>query len=218
MGMGKTEFEFEQVTRERLTAPHYLALSWVLDNLPDSRGRFLDFGCRSSILPGLVAKRGWMVTALDRDSGVIDLQSTAARSLGIPMTWRPVWWSQAPNIPLPFRESLPFDCIAAVWALQHNFPQAAIASLAKSLAAVVAPGGCLLIVGSFHPSITREDHARKDPQIILSGAAWTTEVIEPTGLQLTEAWFFRYEHGTPDGDWCDRDLANAICVKLERPK
>lgn len=221
--MGTKEFEQLHVTRERLTAAHYLATSWVLDNLPEQRGRLLDFGSRSSILPGLASNRGWLVTALDRGPRIIDLQATAAVSLGIKMTWHPVWWSQSETSVLPLSVSLPFDCIAAVWALQHNFPIAAQTQLAKSLAALVAPGGRLLIVGSFHPSITREDHARQDPQIILSGAAWTTEILEPMGLLtgpmlLTETKFFNYKHGTTHGDWCDRELANAICVRLERPK
>ena len=215
--MGKTEFEQRFVTRERLTAAHFLANSFILDNLPDVRGRLLDFGSRSSILPGLATNRGWMVTALDRDRNIIDLQVAAARQLGISMTWRTAWWDQQPGIPLPFRETLPFDCVTAVWALQHNFPIAAQTALAKSLASLVAPGGRLLIVGSFHPSITREDKERQDPQIILSGAAWTTEIIEPTGLQTVKTEWFRYEHGTEVGDWCPcRDEANAICVRLKR--
>lgn len=209
----------EIVSRERLTAPHYLAHSRILDNLPPGRHRALDFGCRYSMLPALLVDTGFVrVEAIDRDPLVQDYQRRVAKNLRVSFNWR-VSWGNQPKMPLPYQDKF-FDLVTAVWAVQHNFPLEEQISLMKHLSSCVAVGGSLLVVSSFTPGETFEDQDREDPQIILSlvdHARLRDQFYEgPIKMSLKELDHFQYIHGTTDGKFCKPEEANAICYKLER--
>lgn len=175
----------------------------------------LDFGCRRSYLPQLLAAAGYGAYGIDRDGKARDDQIQLAAALHV----KPVpvqWWDQAPGIPLPYKDNWRFAAITAVWALQHNLPIAAQTKLVRSIAAVLKPGGSLLIVASY-ALVTMIDENRADPQIIFSGPDHLKHVIEPSGLTLTKQDYFWYEHNTENGEYCGPEQANATCYVLKKP-
>lgn len=204
----------------RLTAPHFLAYSWIRSRIARKplKRAILDFGSRESELPSKLALWGSYVSTFDRDETSASEQKKISANL------------RARNVtPLPSLDGVQglgaergkgsYDVITACWALQHNLPaETEIPKLVKQLASLLKPGGSLLIVSSYTPDRTFEQHNRKDPQTVLNLADHQRLIVRPSGLEFgyQSPEFFRYQHGTTSGAMCDSSVANAICYELTK--
>ena len=197
---------------DSLTAPHYLATAWVLDRIRPGE-RVFDFGSRYSILPSQLVLRGCNVTAFDRDKEVVDYQLAAADRHGLLLKRDSLEVLQGDHIP-PGMDGQ-FDTVTSLWAAQHNLADGAIERLAVRLGSLLKPGGKLLLVGSFTPGESREQHDRADPQVIMNWIDHKRRVIEPSSCRIEQTLFFAYGNGTA-GRFCDAhdSEANAVCYHL----
>lgn len=207
------------VTRERMSGPHYLANSWILGHIPETKDPMsyvMDFGCNRSILPMLMADRGHKVFALDRTGQVHALQKGVRDQYKCDCVWTTMYWD-CENIGqyLPSINPGTLHIVTAVWAIQHN-PFDVQKKIIQEIVTAMKPEGVLLVVSSFSPSGMFHDVNRKDPQWRV-GPEELKELIAVSGCELEEIKYFWYEHMTPDGDWCDIDHAVAVAYKLRKP-
>lgn len=199
-----------------MTAPHHLAVSYALERVVHLKPRsVLDFGCRGSLLPGLMRAAGASVVAVDRDPRVGDLQRDAAKKLGVPFDWT----AEVGDAQTMAMSGLKFDVVTALWAIQHNSREEQ-ARIAMDLASVLEPGGRLIVVSSFSPGGTWLDSEREDPQVRLGFDDLMNLIVSPIMLSHPgskfECQFFSYQHGTTVGDWCSSSVACAIAYEVKR--
>lgn len=107
----------------------------ILEALPASPGRALDVGCGTGALSRELARRGWKVTAIDRDPPSIE----AARS---DHGAADIHYLLADFLAYPF-QAASFDAITCVAALHHMDMSAAL----ERMRDLVRPGGVLAILG-----------------------------------------------------------------------
>ena len=194
------------LSRPRLTAPHYLAYSWVCERLAGPPRSVLDFGARYSLLPSILALHGHRVTAVDRDPVVREKQAEFSREFCVSI-------EVVPNDRAPFPE---FDAITACWAIQHNEPDKQ-AEIVSSLVASLVPGGKLLVVAAYTYGDSRYEGNRQDPLWRFNDEDMHKHVVKPSRCKVTDIRRFRYEHGSVEGDWCGPlDDANAIAFELTK--
>lgn len=193
------------------TAPHYLAYSWILSEISQLSdvGHVLDFGARYSRLPTMLTLRGFNVTAADRDKIVLEKQVSIPAEEGVSLS--DIWVWNGSNDP---KEHKPFDAIVATWVIQHNSLDD-ISSIVKRLSYTLRAGGHLLIVGSYTNGSTHYQSNRKDPQWILNDEDYLNRIIKAADFREISRKYFWYQHNTEDGDFCDSNKANAICLHLK---
>jgi len=197
-----------ELDRKKLTAPHYLAYRWILEGLPLGQ-RVLDFGSRYSVLPSQMALRGNHVTASDRDASVITHQGKIAKEQGARLRAIAIWDAMTPK----FVED--FDVITACWAIQHNTEEGAIETVVRNLVRALKPGSQLRIVSSFTTGESFLQTDRKDPQWVLNQDDHVKRIIEPSACRVVDTTYFRYVHGTDEGNFCEvTENPNAICYRL----
>ena len=110
---------------------------WIMRQLPQTMTRALDVGCGTGDLVRALAQRAAMVDGIDIDAEMIN----QAR-LSSPLSER-TSFTVASLLDLPARER--YDVITAVAVLHHMPFQDAL----RGLAATLAPGGTLLVVGCY---------------------------------------------------------------------
>jgi len=205
------------VTRERMTAAHYLANSWVLGHIPETKdpGSYvMDFGCNRSILPMIMADRGHKVFALDRTAYVHELQKNLREQHQCKNNWTTMYWdSEESGRHVPVSHST-LNIVTAVWAIQHNEFKTQKAII-KELVDSLKPEGVLLVVSSYCPGGMFHDKNRQDPQWRV-GPDELTQLIAESSCELEESKYFWYEHNTVDGEWCDPQHAVAVAYKLRK--
>lgn len=203
--------------RKALTAPHFLAYSWILERLsklPLGQS-VLDFGARYSVLPSHMALRGHRVTAIDRDPKVVDDQQSISRRYGVELD------STHVSDILEWSPDQKFDVITVVWALQHNSIEY-MHKAAEKLGGLLVKGGKILVVSSYTPdSNSFYQENRPDPQWVLneSDHRLMMGMFGLYGMNYVPKAvdYFYYEHGTDVGKSCEKSKANAICYELEKP-
>lgn len=201
------------ITRERLTAPHYLANNFVMQNVrkPNPGDKSLDFGSRRSELPMILSDLGYDAVALDRDPGLIAMQDLVAKRYNVPRKWKCVCGSY----PLLQEFShCEFKLVTAIWAIQHNSFQEQWHLLA-SLLDVTATGGEVIVVSSYCHTGSKDDQARVDPQLIVGPTELELLTKRPY-CEMTKQEFFWYSHGTIDGEYCEPERANATAYILRK--
>lgn len=204
-------YEAQELNKQQLTAPHYLAYKSVIERLtcPHSVGSsVIDFGSRYSALPSQLALRGFRVIAVDRDTMLGAYQKEVTARYGV-STVKTVVGETV--IGAFGREQ--YDYITSCWALQHN-PPMVMAGIARAMAKALKVNGKLVVVSSFTPGSTFEQRDRPDPQTVLNWIDHHKYIVGPSGLEVTWRQPFHYEHGSTIGDYCDQDQANAICYEL----
>jgi SAM-dependent methyltransferase len=203
------------VTPEVLTGPHSAAVRWTLEQLAPHwpGGKILDFGARYGKLSSLMAYCGFDVHAFDRDPGVMQWQADLARTMGV--HYRSTWGDTDQLLAQEGPES--FDAITATWAIQHQASVDGIAAVSEKLARLLKPGGRLLVVGAFDPKGVRHDAGRQDPLFALDRDAQSRYILGPAGLLLERMEFFRYDHGTPNYQFCPEAEANAVAFVGRKP-
>ena len=133
-----------------------------------------------------LASQGWTVTAADISSVALDRAAASAARLGADITWlrADLATSPAPGT---------YDLVTAHFL---HVPKAEQEQLFRHLAAAVAPGGTLLVVGHDHSDMERmRPHLAEfgwapDEVAAAIGDGWTIEAAEARPRQATG----------PDGD------------------
>lgn len=139
-------------------------------------GRALEVGCGEGADAIWLAQQGWDVTALDVSQVGLDKAAAHAAEAGVEITWRRTDLDGWPGEPGSY------DLVSAQF---MYLDQPALTELVRSLAASVAPGGTLLLVGH-HPMDPRHG-SHEFPDV-----RWTPE----DAASWLEA-----------GDWATIDLA-----------
>jgi 2-polyprenyl-3-methyl-5-hydroxy-6-metoxy-1,4-benzoquinol methylase len=121
---------------------HYLPV--LLAALPQRCERALDVGCGEGTLTRELRRRVARVTGIDRDPALIALADAASGAGEIEYV--------CADFMTHAFEPASFDFIASVAALHHMDEAAALARMAGLL----APGGCLALLGIPHTSLPRE--------------------------------------------------------------
>jgi SAM-dependent methyltransferase len=109
-------------------------------------GTALDAGCGEGADALWLAARGWQVTAVDISTVALERGAAHARAVGMEVAQRITWLPADLTSWVPAAAS--FDLVSAQFLHLPKDPREA---LFRRLAAAVAPGGSLLIVGH-HPS------------------------------------------------------------------
>ncbi|MFR9776145.1 class I SAM-dependent methyltransferase [Micromonospora sp. MS34] len=120
----------------RAPNPHLVAA--VADRPP---GTALDAGCGEGVEAGWLAGRGWRVTAVDIAATALRHAREHAAALGADVAGRIDWVQADLTRWTPAQES--FDLVCS----HYVHPAAAGPAPLRRLAAAVAPGGTLLVVG-----------------------------------------------------------------------
>jgi SAM-dependent methyltransferase len=141
-------------------------------------GTALDAGCGEGADAQWLARRGWQVTAVDTSSVALD---RAAGHTPDDIAGRISW------IRADLRGTTPAGVFDLVTSLFVHFPGQLRDSLFRRLAAAVAPGGRLLVVGhdasDVHSGVGRPDHAEiyldaRDLATLLPRDRWRIVVAE----------------------------------------
>ncbi len=116
----------------------------VAGSLPP--GTALDLGCGEGGDAIWLAERGWRVTAVDVSTVALERGATQAAERGADVARRIDWRHEDVTAWVPAEAS--YDLVSAQF---MHLPKGPREALFRALAAAVAPGGSLLIVGH-HPS------------------------------------------------------------------
>jgi SAM-dependent methyltransferase len=150
-------------------------------------GTALDAGAGEGGDAFWLAARGWAVTAADISSVALDRAAKRARERGLAITWL---HADLAKVPAPEA----YDLVTAHFL---HVPKAEQRALFRHLAAAVAPGGTLLVVGHDFSDMA------KLPRPDLLEYGWTVEEVaaalgEGWSIEVAEA---RSRRATgPDGD------------------
>lgn len=118
---------------------------WILRRLPSTMSRALDVGCGTGDLVRALARRAAHVDGIDRDADMID-QARRSSPAGGRTSFTVASLLDIPTSPR-------YDAVTAV-AVLHHVP---FAEAVRHLAALLAPGGTLLVVGCYQQE--RRDRA-----------------------------------------------------------
>ncbi|GAB3806184.1 FAD-dependent oxidoreductase [Micromonospora zhanjiangensis] len=144
-------------------------------------GRALDVGCGEGADAVWLAGRGWRVTAVDISRTALDRAATHAAEAGAELAGRIDW------LHADLRERPPeADRYQLVSAQFMHLPEQERGELFGRLAAAVAPGGTLLIVGH-HPSDLRTTAHRMHFPEMMYTAEEVAATLDPTGWEVLAA-------------------------------
>jgi thioredoxin reductase/2-polyprenyl-3-methyl-5-hydroxy-6-metoxy-1,4-benzoquinol methylase len=172
-------------------------------------GRALDVGCGEGADAVWLAERGWQVTAVDISATALERAAVHAAAAGAQLAGR-IDWKHADLRDQPPAEGA-YELVSSQF---MHLPGEARRELFTRLAAAVAPGGTLLIVGH-HPSDLRttahrmhfpdmmytaeEVAASLDPTAweVLAAEARPRAAVDPGGRDITvhDAVLFARRHG-----------------------
>jgi SAM-dependent methyltransferase len=155
--------------------PNRYLVSEAVDLAP---GWALDAGSGEGADAIWLAEHGWQVTAVDFSVVALERAAAHARRRGADIAARIEWILEDLTTWLP--EPLRFDLVTAQYL---HLPSAVRAPLFARLAAAVAPGGTLLVVGH-HPSDLRASVRRPpDPDRYFTGDE-ITSALGPAGWEI----------------------------------
>ncbi|MGY3514876.1 FAD-dependent oxidoreductase [Micromonospora sp. PTRAS2] len=160
-------------------------------------GRALDVGCGEGADAGWLAGRGWRVTAVDISATALERAAAHAAAAGPEVADRIEWLHADLRVTPPAEGA--YDLVSAQF---MHLPGAARRELFARLAAAVAPGGTLLIVGHHPRDLRTTAHRMHFPDAMytaeevasaLDPAAWqvlATETraratVDPEGREVT---------------------------------
>ncbi|MCW2747718.1 MAG: class SAM-dependent methyltransferase [Nocardioidaceae bacterium] len=170
-------------------------------------GTALDVGSGEGADAIWLAHRGWHVTGLDLSN--VALRKAAARAAqDSPETARRITWKQVDLLAEEVTGS--YDPVSAQF---MHLPRPALRTVHRSLAAAVAPGGTLLIVGH-HPvdhHVSREREAFPD---ILFTAEQVAELLDPSEWHLIET--FTHARTQTDAEGASIAMHDAVLRAVRR--
>lgn len=153
-------------------------------------GEALDAGCGEGADAIWLAERGWRVTAVDFASAALRRGAKQAESLGAELAGRIRWRREDLTAWTPPERR--FDLVTAQY--MHFLPEAR-EPVFRGLAAAVAPGGTLLIVGhhpadldaNLRPPAPRElFYTAEDVAAVLDPGEWEIEVAAARPVPATD--------------------------------
>jgi thioredoxin reductase len=145
-------------------------------------GRALDVGCGEGADAVWLAERGWRVTAVDIAATALERAAAHAESVGGDVAAR-IEWARADLRVQPPAEAA-YDLVSAQYML--HLPVDDRRELCARLAAAVAPGGTLLIVGH-HPSDLRTTARRMHfPEMMFTGEELAA-TLDPASWEVRAA-------------------------------
>lgn len=157
-------------------------------------GRALDIGSGEGADSIWLAQRGWTVTALDLSQTGLDKSAAHAQSLGDDIAER-ITWQQADLIEW-VAEPDAYDLVTAQF---MHLPKPQIFDLQLKLAASVAPGGTLLIVGH-HPDDERHSAEGTEFPDIRYAPEEVAALLDPAKWPTIEATTFTRDWINQDGE------------------
>lgn len=142
--------------RERIWSgdPNHALVSEVGDLTP---GRALDVGCGEGADAIWLASRGWQVSALDPSEVALQRAQQAARDAGVEVSW---WLGNLADADLPRGA---FDLVSIMYGVLPLDGDPL-----QQLAALVAPGGTLLVVHHAEVDRARAREHGFDPDLLLN--------------------------------------------------
>ena len=165
----------------------------------------LDVGCGEGADAVWLAARGWRVTALDISRVALDRAAAHARAAGAEVAGR-ITWRQA-----DLTEGPPLtETYGLVSAQFMHLPQPQRDELYRALAALVATGGTLLVVGH-HPSDheTAPDLRPHHPELMFT-ADEIAALLDPAEWQIVTAE--DRSRSVTDGEGRDLKVKDAVLV------
>ena len=161
--MGAAEHEFDRNYWEDRYGASGLAWSGkpnpvlVTEVTPLTPGRALDIGSGEGADAFWLAQRGWQVTGVDIAVNALDKARAHAESVDLAAAARIDWQQHDFTEWSPQAQS--FDLVSSQF---MHLPQPILTTLFRALAAAVAPGGTLLIVGHDAADHDAADHDAAD--------------------------------------------------------
>lgn len=179
--MDSSDWDQRYASRDRLwsPAPNDVLVAAVAGLRP---GRALDLGCGEGADALWLAERGWKVTAVDFSSVALERARAAARSRGLELCWvRADLRSYMPS-------NAPFDLVTLLFI---HLPPAERPALLARTAALVAPGGTLIVAGHDR-SNPPEAHGPRRPDVLFTPEEIVRELSaelagEPSRLTVERA-------------------------------
>ena len=157
-------------------------------------GTALDFGSGEGADAIWLAQQGWRVTGIDISQVALDGSAARAERLGLDVTW-------VRGDAFEWSADQTYDLVSAQF---MHLPRPAFVRLHGELAASVAPGGTLLIVGH-HPDDLGHAPERQAFDEIRFTADEVAATLDPSEWSSIEAL-------RPEREWIDRDGHAAVAV------
>ena len=179
--------------------------NWWLKRAKLTPTTALDVGCGEGADAVWLAARGWQVTALDISRVALDRAAAHARAAGPEIAER-ITWQQA-----DLTEGVTLtETYGLVSAQFMHLPQPQRDDLYRGLAALVAPGGTLLIVGHHPSDLDTAAHLRPHHPELMFTADEIVALLDPADWQIVTAE--ARPRSVVDGDGRDVDVQDAVLV------
>jgi thioredoxin reductase/SAM-dependent methyltransferase len=172
-------------------------------------GQALDVGCGEGADAIWLAQRGWTVTAVDISTTALERAAAHAAVAGPAIAAR-IDWTHADLRQQPPAEDR-FDLVSAQF---MQLPGDVRRDLFGRLAAAVAPGGILLIVGHHPSDLHTTAHRMRFPDMMYTAAEVAAD-LDPTGWEVLAAE--TRPRSTVDPDGRDVTINDAVLVARRQP-
>jgi SAM-dependent methyltransferase len=154
-------------------------------------GHALDVGCGEGADAVWLAERGWHVTGADLSAVALERAQSAATNAGVAGR---IDWQHADLLTCA-EPAVPYDLVSAHF---MQLQPAAREALFRRIAAWVAPGGTLLVVGH-HPSDLETTARRPRMPNVLYDASAITALLEPNDWDIIVAAARERDAADPGG-------------------
>jgi 2-polyprenyl-3-methyl-5-hydroxy-6-metoxy-1,4-benzoquinol methylase len=171
-------------------------------------GRALDVGSGEGADAIWLAQQGWTVTAVDISTTALARAATHAANAGPPVAGR-ITWTHADLRDRPPTEGA-YDLVSAQF---MHLPEHARRDLYGRLAAAVAPGGTLLIVGHHPSDLQTTAHRMHYPDMMFT-AEQIAASLDPATWQVLTAE--ARPRATTDPDGGDTTVHDAVLLARRR--
>jgi thioredoxin reductase/SAM-dependent methyltransferase len=167
-------------------------------------GRALDVGCGEGADAIWLAQRGWRVTAVDISTTALERAAVHAAAAGPQIAAR-IDWTHADLRQQPPAEGA-YDLVSAQY---MHLPGEARRNLFARLAAAVAPGGILLVVGHHPSDLQTTAHRMHFPDMMFTGEEVAAS-LDPATWEVLAADARPRAAVDPEG--CDITIHDAVLV------